>query len=85
MKLRPNLTINTVRELSLRLGIDEKLIIQTTKNIKDSSSEFTKKDAKGKERHFYQAYGTLKLLHQRIDKRLLNTIAYPKRFQGGIK
>src|SRR3989344_3320931 len=85
MKLRPNLTINTTKELSLRLGIKEELITQTSKKIKQSYSEFKEKDAKGKERHFYQAYGTLKLIHQRIDKRLLNTIEYPKRFQGGIK
>ncbi len=69
----------------MQLGVEEQVLLRSVAQKAALYGDFDATDDKGKTRHFYKAYGTLELVHSRIDKRLLNAIAYPQRFQGGIK
>jgi diphthamide synthase subunit DPH2 len=83
MKKRQFLKINTVKELSLQLGLPEAFLITTVDSIEACYRKFTDKDKKGKERIFYVANDNLKKVHQKINK-LLDGLDYPINIQGGI-
>lgn len=85
MKQRKGLTINTTAELALQLGLPEELLFKTAERMSGLYHSFSKKDAKGKERDFYEARGDLKLIQRRIDRRLLDRVKLPPSFRGGIK
>jgi len=86
MKLRKYFKINTPKELSKQLGVSLDRISRVVLNLSDNFVFREKiKDKKGKERDFYEAKGDLKIIHNKIDKNLLNRIYYPETMQGGIK
>lgn len=83
MKKRQFLKINTIEELCRQLCLPEAFLISTLDNIKNCYNTFDKKDKKGKERTFYVADKSLKIVHKKINI-LLNVLDYPINIQGGI-
>ncbi len=82
-KQRNFLNINTIKELSLQLGLPADFLTKIAEDIDNHYSTFSTKDKKGQERKIYNPNLQLKLVHKKINN-LLNKINFPNGVQGGI-
>lgn len=79
-----SIRINTLNELSKRLGIERGVLQDVAEHIDIHYEKFPKKIGK-KERMLYEADHSLGEIHKRIEVRLLNRFEFPPSIQGGIK
>lgn len=79
-----SIRINTLNELSKRLGIELGVLQDVAKHTNIHYEKFPKKIGK-KERMLYEADHSLGEIHKRIEVRLLNRFEFPPSIQGGIK
>lgn len=79
-----NIKINTLEELSLRLGIELDVLNDVTQHIDLHYEKFLKKIG-SKERPLYEADHSLGGIHKRIEGRILDRFDFPPSMQGGIK
>lgn len=79
-----SIKINTLNELSKRLGIGLTVLQDVAKHIDLHYEKFPKKIGK-KVRMLYEADHSLGEIHGRIETRLLNRFEFPPSIQGGIK
>ncbi|MFA4873620.1 MAG: reverse transcriptase family protein [Patescibacteria group bacterium] len=79
-----DIKINSLRELSLRLGIELKVLQDVAEYINIHYEKFSKKMGE-KVRMLYEADHSLEEIHRQIEKRILNRFDYPLSLQGGIK
>ena len=79
-----DIRINTLKELSLRLGIELAILQDVAKYINLHYEKFPKRIGK-KERMLYKTDYSLGKIHNRIERRLLDRFDFPPSIQGGIK
>ncbi len=79
-----DIKINTLKELSLRLGIELTVLQNVVKYINLHYEKFPKRIGK-KERMLYKADHSLEEILKRIERRLLDRFDFPPSIQGGIK
>lgn len=84
-KTLTSIKINTVNELSLRLGIPKNILEEASLDIHAHCYKKIDNDKKGKERIFYPPDDTLRGIQMKIQTEILDRLQYSPSFHGGLK